>query len=230
MEDKRAALIELFQEHLFCDTSKIDLLKQGAVNCFSCKFRKACEVDIGKHPIWSPAFGSEGATVMVIGEAPSASGGVGPHIGGLFSNWQNTNLSPVVPLRDWVFENYGCIPYFTDAIKCGSNSQTRERKVVLKNRQNNCFHHFLKEEIQIMKPEHILVLGKSTDEFLRKNLDKKYGKRMVYLMHYSRQACLPLSIEDKKNIIWMLQTGKKSQEEISNMKLGELSYFRKEIQ
>lgn len=222
-------LEELFHSELY--SGNVDLLKRGKTKdtYFSCKFSEACGVDPKKHPIWSPAFGSKDTNVMVIGEAPSATEGSGANVGGRFEEWEDNTKSRVVQFRNWVYDEFKSFPYYTDFVKCGLNRQIREDKKVLTSRRSNCFNNFLKHEIEIMDPEYILVLGTLFKDFLDKVIDNRFKPRIKYLMHYSPQARLQLSIKDKRKIIWKLNVGKLTKREIDNMKLTELSYFKEYV-
>jgi len=229
---KREEIIKLFNDKLF--SNKLDpgeFLKKRKLNgkkarLFECKDADGCGVDPQKHPIWTPALGDENTAVMVVGEAPSATGGLGVHIGGLFEQWEDDPKSPVTDLRDWVKDNFGGkVPYFTDLAKCGVANQ--RYKGELKPRIRKCMEHFLIQEIILIKPETILCMGKTAYDSLLESEKENRIKvdNIVWLTHYARVASWPLNIEDKKNIIWEWEAGFLTDEELKE-KLFELSYFK----
>jgi hypothetical protein len=111
-------------------------------------------------------------------------------------------------------------------MKCGVHKQTREdKKAVFQIRTANCLEQFLLKEIQILEPEIILCVGKESHVALKQC--QKSGRikatiKLVPLIHYGKQAGLPLTSADKQNLIWPLQVGKLSREGMS-----ELSFFKK---
>jgi len=131
---------------------------------FTCPHRNTCGVS-RSDPRYTPYLGDPDTPVMVIGEAPSGvkknSGSV--FCGGLFADVETTlgkvslNISPVHWIRDFVRKEYGCIPYFTDLSKCGTDPRN---PVMLKKRFDRCFDCLLKHEIEILKPRVILVVKK----------------------------------------------------------------------
>jgi hypothetical protein len=53
---------------------------------FKCDDEETCKCNSSLEPIWTPAFGDEiDTTVMLIGEAPSTTGGKGTHLGVAYS-------------------------------------------------------------------------------------------------------------------------------------------------
>lgn len=232
---KKDEIISLFNKKLFSNKLKredflnrTDLPSSSGAKVFTCQFRDNCNVDESKHPIWTPALGDDDTDVMVVGEAPSAGGGPGIHIGGLFGKWENSPKSPAVPMRDWVMNNYGTIPHFTDLAKCGVERQKNKNE--LKKRIPNCIKYLLKEEIRIMHPKRLLCTGNTAYYFvldLRQRNEISKDIELVKLTHYSRLASLPLSVEDKKNIIWKLEAGFLSHEMLARIPLCELSHFRR---
>ena len=80
---KREEIIKLFNDGLFSgQLNDVDfmegphLLEEGEAKLFKCQHQVECKVDPQKHPIWTPALGDENTAVMVVGEAPSATGGL----------------------------------------------------------------------------------------------------------------------------------------------------------
>jgi len=231
---KRKEIIKLFNDRLF--SGLLDdrdflkgpyLLKERKAKLFKCQHQVECKVDPQKHPIWTPALGDENTTVMVVGEAPSATGGLGVHIGGLFEQWKSDSKSPVTDLRDWVKDNCGGkVPYFTDLAKCGVAKQ--KNKAGLTSRIKKCRERFLIEEIRILNPKWIFCIGNTAYKCMSKLITRERLSSQISLrklMHYSRLASLPLTIEDKRNLIWKWEANFLTDEELKE-KLFELSYFR----
>jgi uracil-DNA glycosylase len=232
--NKRDEIFNLFNKKLFAEKLDMeDFLKwtppnKSEARVFACEHKDCCGVDENKHPIWTPAFGDVNTTVMVVGEAPSATGGLSIHFGGLFGDWENNARSPVVPLRDWVkdSDNYGTIPYFTDLAKCGSAKQ--QDKAELNVRIPKCVKYLLTEEIEIIKPETILCVGNRAYDSVS-TLELKGKPKVFKLLHYSNQGTLPLSIEDKKQVIWKWQTHLLSDEDLARIPLSRIAsnFWRK---
>lgn len=206
-----------------------DFLLKGKANDFKCPLIDKCAVNKAEEPIWSPALGDESTTVMIVGEAPSRrkKGGAGPHIGGQFKDW--TDGEAVHSLLRFVKTHFGTVPHFTDVMKCGVASQTRaHKKAVFEIRTRNCVERFLLKEIEIIDPETILCLGKTSFIALQKAQESgaiKSSIRLVNLIHYGKQAGLPLTAKDKETILWPLQMGK-----ISLASISDLSAIKKIIQ
>jgi uracil-DNA glycosylase len=230
--DRKEEIFSLFNRKLFAEKLEMeDFLKRTPPNSsemrlFACEHRDYCKVAKSKHPIWTPALGDASAKVMIVGEAPSATERPGLHFGGLFSDWENDPRSPVVQLRNWVGDNYEkTIPYFTDLAKCGVAKQ--QDKGLLKVRIPKCVDHLLQREIELLAPETILCLGNRAYDFVS---ELKTGDADIFkLLHWSNRGSLPLSIEDKKEIIWKWQTGKLSGEKLAEIPLPKIAsnFWRK---
>ena len=134
---KNEKIFKLFSNNFQCD----DFRKNGQALGFSCPHEKECNVNKHDQPIWSAAVGDENTSVMIVGEAPSKTGGPGPHIGGLLANWEVDKRSPVGSQRSFVQEYYHTIPYFTDLAKCGVVRQ--QDKKALKHRIIKCIEYLL---------------------------------------------------------------------------------------
>lgn len=221
---KSERICTLFARYFEAD----DLLTQGIARGFHCPNEADCLVDQYREPIWTPAIGEENTHVIIVAEAPSKTGGLGPHIGGCLTSDSDTMKMSKSPLRiliSFVQENYGITPYFTDLVKCGADS-----KALIKSRASNCFKRFLLKELKIMDPEIVLCVGNLAQSFLvecqsRGTISRRM--RLISLIHYSRQAGLPLSPEDKKNIIWKWQIGSHAdKEKIAQLLLSNLYYFQ----
>lgn len=155
---------------------------------------------------------------MIVAEAPSSKGGIGPHIGGLVEKWDDEDA--VNSLFRFVKTMFETIPYFTDLMKCGVMRQTRDAKRVFKKRIVNCLGMFMLKEIQIINPKIILCVG--IESYNALTLAKETGRvdesiELVKLIHYGKQANLPLSSSDKENIIWPYQVGKLDPERIKGI-------------
>jgi uracil-DNA glycosylase len=221
---KNEQICTLFAKYFAAD----DFLRRSEAKAFHCPREAQCLVDQDKEPIWSANIGAEGTPIMIVAEAPSKLEGVGPHIGGRFSDIDDIkklSTSPIRVFKSFLKNKYHTVPYFTDLVKCGADN-----KKLIRKRADNCFRRFLSREIQIIEPEIILCVGNLSQSFLREC--KKDGKinrsiKLIPVMHYSRQALLPLSPADKGNIIWEWQTSSRSaRKTLAQMPLSKLSYFR----
>ena len=198
-------------------------LERSRADGFTCPKQSQCKVDQKNEPIWSPGIGDEGTSVMIVAEAPSKKAGLGPHISGLMETFSHEEA--VNGLLRFVKKHFNTVPYFTDLMKCGVAEQTKQAKLVFRDRTSNCVEHFLLKEIEIIKPLVILCIGASSFYALKQC--KETGKideniKIVKLIHYGQQANLPLTKEDKENIIWPLQLGK-----ISPEKIVELDFIKR---
>ncbi len=223
---KNDEIFKLFSKNF--KTNNFQIQRSIAADSFCCKHEKECKVKKTEEPIWSPSVGNKDTPIMIVAEAPSGEGGEGPHIGGLFELRERSKKSPLYILRQFVKENWGTIPYFTNLVKCGVAKQ--QHKEVLNTRATHCFEYFLAREIKIIQPKIILCIGSLSYSSLKKyqlhnEIDRSI--RLIPLMHYSRQAQLPLSPSDKAKIIWKWQADI-SRAQIGEMPLSELSYFKKQ--
>ncbi|MBC8147183.1 MAG: hypothetical protein H8E98_04285 [Bacteroidetes bacterium] len=193
---------------------------------FYCGFIKECEVSIGKEPIYASYFGEEKSIVMLVAEAPSSSNGVGVNNVKYFDEIENDKKSPLYLIKNFIKEQYNEIPYFTDLVKCGLAKQ--KNKKILKKRAEYCLKKYLLNEIEIIKPEIIICVGKLSYEFISKaqeNSDISKDIKVVNIIHYSRQANLPLDDEDKE-FLWKIQLEILKHKQIENTSLTELSYIK----
>ncbi len=230
---RKDKIFDLFNEKLFAEKLQMrdfwerTLPNSSEMHVFVCKHKDDCKVVRSKHPIWTPALGDANTTVMIVGEAPSATEGPGLHFGGLFEDWENDPRSPVVQLRDWVKDrkNYGTIPYFTDLAKCGLAKQ--QGKGLLNVRIPKCMAYLLQKEIELVAPKTILCLGNRAYDFVSKL--KTRDVDIFKLLHWSNRASLPLSIEDKREIIWRWQTRKLSDKDLAEIPLPKIAsnFWRK---
>ena len=163
---------------------------------------------------------------MVISEAPSAKGGLGLHIGGLFSGLEGTSSDSFYQFFQFISDTFKKNPYYADVIKCGVDKQKNKDKI-LKQRLPMCVSQFLLDEITAIKPHTIICSGNTAyDEIksIQKNSNNEILKNadIKLLLHFSGSAQLHLSMDDKK-LIWKCQLGKLSPNEI---RLSELSFFK----
>lgn len=231
-------LFELFKEP-FGLASYNDLLIHGPARMFECCYEDECSVKQNKEPIWTPNIGDDDTDIMIVAEAPSGTGGFGPHIGGHFGDNSSTNKKDegLYAIRefvkDFIDKENKRIPYFTDLIKCGVGRQNREEKRILRGKRlQNCPKRFLLKEIGIIRPSKIVCVGNMARDFLKEcqqNGEIKKNIKLIPLMHYSSLASLNLSSEDKKNIIWKWQAGSSlERKQILTLRLQELSFFQGE--
>lgn len=204
------------------------------VSCFCCEHRVACGVR-DDDPIYTGLHGDCGSEILVVGEAPSTSdlkndinkkklffNCICPlgnqykhaHFGGYTRDIQQNNKSDLFNFIDFI--NNSCLnkdkdifPYFTDVVKCGVKGSGVNKKRLLALRANRCSQHILVSEIKIIKPKIIACVGKfaygivlklQTSKAINKNI------QVLFFTHYSRQAQLPLTAEDKKSALWPLQS------------------------
>lgn len=209
---------KLFKKDFQCD----DFYKRGSAMKFTCPKIKECKVNEETEPIWTSYIGDDNSNVMVVAEAPSKTGGTGAQIGGLtIDNMKDPGLRA---LFNFVKNYFNTIPYFTDLMKCGVAKQTKEYKKVFKIRKSNCVKHFLLKEIEILKPRVILCVGSESFNEIKNAREKGIIKNEIEvykLLHYGRQANLPIKSDDKEKIIWPYQINR-----ISKDKLTELDYFK----
>ena len=205
-KEKNSRLIELFVSR-FGDG---DWPNDGKVKeCkFKCTKSDECNVREGS-PKYTGILGSNDTDIMIIAEAPSASGGSKAYFGGnvetLFEKDQKSDTLQNI-IRYIKANNPS--PYFTDVIKCGVPKQSNKKTLNAK-RRNNCIKEFLIEEIKIINPKVIFCVGNMAFNVIRKLIkEKKVSEKtkIIKLIHYSRQANLPLTDSDK-NEIWKIQSG-----------------------
>lgn len=147
---------------------------------------------------------------MVIAEAPSASEGQGTYFGGELEKFldvskKSKGLKEVI---EFIKEGQGTTPYFTDVYKCGVPRQN-DKSGLNSVRRNKCVDTFLIEEIRIINPKVIFCIGNiafNTVLYLKNKQRISKDIRIVKLIHYSKQANMPLSTSDKLKI-WKIQTG-----------------------
>jgi uracil-DNA glycosylase len=223
MHEYYIKLAKIFKDNFVPVANNKDYWKNGECSFF-CENSKSCKVRVGNTPIYTSWPGDINTKIMVIGEAPSGSGNNnGGMISGFLKTAKESKKSPLYIVKNFCQKNYGQIPYFTDYCKCGVEKQISKED--LKLRFNNCFKKFLTKEIKAVKPEIIFVLGNSAYYQLMENFGviKKVCNgniKIKKLLHYSKRACLPLSPEDKMNIIWKYQAGFK------DYNLSDLSFFK----
>jgi uracil-DNA glycosylase len=220
--DKKSKIREIFSNFV-CKT----FFEFGSsVDSFHCDKEFECKLNKDAEPIWSPAYGDDNATVMFVAEAPSPTGGKGPHLGGLFKDWA-LNQGEVIPFRNFFAKELGFMPYFTDLVKCGPKNAGDKRTI--DERARRCVELFLLREIKEIGPDYIYCVGRRSYTWLKKyKLVNKSTGRLIELkplIHYSVQAGLPLKSTDKE-LIWRWQLGRLAKNYVENIPLSSLSYFR----
>jgi len=195
---------------------------------FSCPQKKRgwCHVRENEEASFPPFLGDENTDVMVVAQSPSTSKGVGHHAIQLFSEVTASKGSRIDKLRDFIKEHYNTVPHFTDLAKCGVVGRD---EATLSERIDICTERFLFDEMDILKPKTVICVGNRSQEFFKKlRKDQFHGlpDQLVFLTHYSNQAQLPLSIDDKYDIVWKWQAG--FLKDISR-ELPKLSYFSESL-
>ena len=214
--DKQSDLIKLFSEAF-----EIKAFDKSQKCRFYCEKKESCKVT-NIYPKYPGAMGDENTDIMLIAEAPSASKGYGAHNGGKVENFEKYKKSPLYAVVDFVKKNYHTIPYFTDLVKCGFQNQNN--KSTIKFRIDNCMEKFLFKEIEIINPKTIFAIGKVAYNNLKKHRQKISSNiKIISLIHYGRQANLPLSIDEKEKIIWPIEAGLVDKKSIN---ISELNYFK----
>ena len=223
--NKREKLFKLFGE-VFKFENNTNLKEKFKVDKFECGCLHKCEVNLEKEASYTAWWGEEKSDIMLVAEAPSTAGGEGAFWAGDYESMIDTKGN-FNKLKEYFEESTDSYPHFTDLIKCGFEKQNDKSK--LKIRVKNCTEKFLLKEIKILNPAIIICVGTQSRDFFEtlkeenqsilKNID------IIYLMHYSGQAFLPLTIDDKVNIIWPIQMGTKKPD---GPTLSKLSYFKEE--
>lgn len=121
------------------------------------------------------------------------------------------------------------MPYYTDLVKCGP--ENTRNKTLIRQRAKKCVDMFLMKEIKTIKPEYIYCIGKlsyicplkRSNELKRKNGD---FIKVIPLIHYSKQANLPLTLKDKQHI-WKWQLRDVAKKYDGDLSLKSLSFFNK---
>lgn len=162
---------------------------------------------------------------MLVAEAPSTGGGKGPHLGGLFKDWPSSK-SEFIKFRDFFSNELGFMPYFTDLVKCGSKNAGD--KTTISQRAKRCVDLLLLREIKVIDPDYIYCIGHKAYTCLKEYEPcKSTGEpiQLIPLIHYSKQAGLPLKSVDKE-LIWRWQLGRLTRNYVENVPLSLLSYFQ----
>jgi len=225
---KNEQLIELFNKQFIEDGSKKWNTKnqEEKKECvFGCDKRANCNVDEGDgNPKYTGWLGDEKSEYMLVSESPSAAESDGSYFSGSFENFFNgaNNSSAFKNLYDFFKDELNTIPYFTDLAKCGAKD-TKNKKEIRK-RFPVCWEKFLFKEIEICDPKIIVCVGTEAYKFLSGKKDNGNDKdkallgpvNLVKLLHFSRQAGLSLTDDDKK-IIWELQLLEKKEVSIKKL-------------
>jgi uracil-DNA glycosylase family 4 len=221
--EKESSLISLFSKDFRTD----DILQRGTDLKFRCKNKKSQCCYVKKDdPCWSAMFGDPNTKVMIIAEAPSATGGLGPHIGGRIND--KSNDERIKSLVRFVKKFYKTIPYFTDVVKCGVGRQEKEPKKILIKRKSYCIDRYLLKEINILNPKIILCVGNFAQKTVNNIKPKIENKKVkiVSLLHYGQQANLQISPSEKEKIVWPIQAGFDSQ---ITIKIKDLRFLKKKF-
>lgn len=232
---KHEQLLQLYNEKMFNSKVPIQPVSSAInnpVSCFCCKNYELCQVG-SSDPIYTGLLGDCDSDILVVGEAPSGSDlkndtaktpieiECTSHDAVSFQHAHWCGYTKDIPkkgfsrLYDFIdFIRYSCLesnnryPYFTDVIKCGLSRQNTNEKRLLGPRAKICADHILLQEIQIINPRIIACAGKfaySVVLDLQKTNKTLAGITILKFMHYSHQAQLKVTIEEKKSIIWRLQ-------------------------
>ncbi len=219
-------LIKLFAK----DFHAKDFSEQSKARKFTCRYLKQCNVNIKTEACFTPLFGDLHTKIMLVAEAPSVKKkagekNVGPNIGGMLKNVTNANKA-LSSIRDFIESHYKTVPHFTDLMKCGAEKQTREfKKNIFRIRTENCFKHYLVNEIRILKPNKIFCLGWLSFKKMKsaqKNNEISSKIKIIKLLHYGSQASINLTSQDKLNYIWPLQAGL-----LKNVSIKKLNFYRR---
>ena len=234
-KSKRKKIEELFRDN-FCDkyNAKIeDVDSPSQFREFKCKYKKDCDYS-KETPTWTASFGDEKSTVMIIAESPSGEGGV--YCDKISGKWaedkekKDEGKRAIIKFAKDQCESNKRWPYFTDFIKCGvaKGTNREDKKENLEKRKDNCFKMFLLKEIGIIKPKKILCIGGSAYEWLLSYVESgeldKYKDKIIKLTHYSPQARLSLTAEEKKEYVWPYEIKK---EKPNKKKLRDKKYGKK---
>ena len=236
---KSKDLVDLISKKLFrIEGLETRINMDSDSSIFLCPHKDKCNVVVGKKidkktdPIYSPIFDVKGCDIMLIAEAPSSSGGNGliyPRSINQFID--STQVDPFINVLKF-FKHYFQDKrlYFTDIAKCGLASQSDKKN--LNRRIQSCAEYMLLEEIRLLKPEGIYCIGKTSYEHLKNNFEQKlnllgysFSSNVKKLLHFGRQANMPLNDADKESIIWKIQCGLIKLEEEPQI-LSKLSFFR----
>lgn len=236
-------LVDLISKKLFrIEDWKTRTIMDSDSGNFLCPNKDKCNVVVGlksnkkTDPILAPIFDFDvqGCDIMLIAEAPSSHRGNGLIFPGsmdkIFKS-DKFDKTPLFNLLNFFKENFPDKKlYFTDIAKCGVASQSENK--VLNRRVEICAEYMLLEEIRLLKPEGIYCIGNTSYEHLKKKLEPQlndmeysFSKNIKKLLHFGRQANLPLSDEDKAKIIWKIQCGLIKLEDDPNI-LKKLSFVR----
>lgn len=235
---KNDRLIKLFIEEF---GEPIEPLSEGKVECYfkcKCQFKATRPCDIDRNSLkYTGILGHTDTDIMVIAEAPSATNGNGAYFGGQLETMLHKlkGANQLKLLIEFAKED-GKYPYFTDINKCGVPDQSRKNGLN-KIRRDNCIDTFLKQEILIIEPRLIYCIGQTAYKAiidLKNNtslnnenpeLSKILGAaHIVELLHYSQQAGIPLSAQDKETI-WKIQAGRTTRKEFASL-IENLTFFR----
>jgi hypothetical protein len=208
---KNEQIIELFKREF----AEFHQFTKNRNSCsFKCSCMDSCKVDLVKEAAYTPAIGNENTEVMLVAESPSTKLGKGAFIAGHVDAIDPGDKT-INKLIGTIKKYYGGItPYFTDVIKCGLERTALKEKLAA--RKKNCVEKFLIQEIKIMHPKKIVCVGKFSFDIVKTiqvqgKIDSKI--EVVQITHYSQRGSLPLTIDDKAEIMWPIELGLISKEE-----------------
>lgn len=221
----------------YFETNFVDFSSSNPTNDFKCQNILKCDVHLENETACTGRFGNPNSEMMVVAEAPSTSGGSGckvltPFEEGfedkLFVNPKTgkpkpDNFKKLIKFLKSI--NNNMYPYFTDAVKCGTNHTSNKSK--LTKRKTLCSETFLMAEINILKPKIIICLGSFAREIVEKlqNTNRiNTDINIVQIAHFSNRASLTLSIDDKVEVIWPLQL-KQLDYESAQEKISKLTHL-----
>jgi len=221
---KRHRLVSLFKNNGF---NFDNFSEEMGIPCgFSCpnSVTSACNVKVEENPIWTSALGGENAITMVVGEAPSFKE-MGAKTGGLVERWmEKKGQREVNALFEFIRENYGDYPHFSDVVKCGVQSQGEEKDTkMLDVRSEICGKYFLKEEIKIVDLDIIFCVGGFSYDYVVKLIKEISGIKKIKIIklthysgsaRYSRRLRKGINLTKKIKYIWPLEAGLLTEEEV----------------
>jgi len=229
--DKNEQLRSLYSEFVTGDQNVKASNRNPDTVKMVCDCKEECEFDPTCESCWTPWTGDGKANFMVVAEAPSTrkKGTEGPCVAPPFSEIKRDN-SDLSVLAQFLEDSFTGVPYFTDVLKCGISNQTAaNKKAKFEKRFNNC-RKFLKREIEIIEPEFIIAVGSFATEKLKIILSdmQRTDIKVISLLHYSRNASLPVSTNEKKDFIWPLQLRELLDKNIPDKnRLSNLKFFNK---
>lgn len=166
--------------------------------------------------------------MLVVAEAPSTGTGRGATVAPGFEHVSGADRlgSPLRTFSEFIRNTVGGIPYFTDAVKCGVGSVTGGAKQKLLSQRFEKCSAYLAKEIEIISPCLVIAVGTFAYGGVCEIVEKMVGSKrpaVVKLLHYSRNASLPVSDQEKADIVWPLQLRGYFPTEVTDADLGSLN-------